>query len=151
MTIRPAPARVAADTLAAIFADDENRLAALIAGGRIEQAADGTVPLISAVQVYLADLRSALRDRSATASAERARAARADAAELRLAEARRDLIPTEDAEHAVDLLCGAVQTALGSLPARCTRDIPLRRRIEAEVSTVQGTIARDVAAKGRGR
>lgn len=33
----------------------------------------------------------------------------------------------------VDIVCGAVNTQLTSLPARITRDVPLRREIETKV------------------
>lgn len=117
----------------------------LITSGRIGLPDDqGRVNLIEVLPLFFAELRNELRAGTATAASERARLARAASAELRLAEARRDLIETDDAAAAVDHLCGAIATVLGGLPARVTRDIPTRRRIEAAIHQVQAQLARDL-------
>ena len=132
--------------LARIFADSEGRLRRLIAEGKIKEASRGRVGLVEAVQIFLDDLRADLRANTASASAEKAREARADAAQLRLKEKRRDVIPREEAEAGLAYLCGAVNAALTAIPARATRDPMLRRRVEAIVFRTRDAIGR--AMKG---
>lgn len=130
--------------LAKIFSDTEGRLVRLIADGKIKEVARGRVGLVEAVQAFLDDLRADLRANTASASVEKAREARADAAQLRLAEKRREVIPRDEAEAAVDYVCGAINSALASIPARVTRDPMLRRRIDAVVLRSRKDIGRRV-------
>ena len=117
----------------------------LITSGRIGPPDDqGRVNLIEVLPLFFAELRNELRAGTATAASERARLARAASAELRLAEARRDLVPTEDAAAAVDHLCGTIATTLSGLPARVTRDIPTRRKVEQALHQMQAQLARDL-------
>jgi hypothetical protein len=117
----------------------------LIMAGKIGAAdAQGRIDLVQAVPLFFGELRAEMRASTATAASERACLARAASAELRLAEARRDLVPTEDAAAAVDHLGGSISTALGGLPARVTRDIPTRRKVEQAVHQMQAQLARDL-------
>jgi hypothetical protein len=75
----------------------------------------------------------------------RARDARAEASELALAVARRDVIPYAEAETATDFLCGVIADQIGGLPARVTRDMRERRAIEDALRRAQGAIAADLA------
>lgn len=108
----------------------------------------GRVNLIEVLPLFFGELRADMRASTSTAASERARLARAASAELRLAEARRDLIETDDAAAAVDHLCGAISTVLGGLAVRATRDIPTRRRIEAALQQLQAQLARDLNTFG---
>lgn len=89
-----------------------------------------------------------------TSSDTRVRDARAREIEMRNDERMRKLIPIEDATAALDYLVGHVREKMNSIPARVTRDIELRRKIEAEVNAAQAQIAKalrksgDVARKG---
>lgn len=132
--------------LAHLLGDDPAAgiLARLVASGRIARDASGRVPLAEAVPVFFDTLRADLRAMTATAAAERARGARAEAAELRLSEARRDLVPGEDAEGAVDALCGEINASFAALPARVTRDPRARRRVDEIARAAQAALARDL-------
>lgn len=144
-------ATVALGTLRKTLGDDPATgvLARLVASGRIAAPdAKGRVPLAEAVAAYFDTVRADMRAATLTAAVERARAARAESAELKLAESRRELVPAEDAEAAIDALCGAVLSGLTGLPARVTRDIPTRRRIEALAHAAQTALARDLAQGG---
>lgn len=141
-------ALVPLDGLRKVLADDPKAgiFARLIAAGRIAAPdAEGRVDITTALPLFFEEMRSQMRAGTATAASERARQARAAAAELRVAESTRDLIPSEDAELAVDHLCGAVMTAITAMPARITRDVPTRRRIEAAFHTLQAAMAREIA------
>lgn len=121
-------------------------LEGLIASGTLPALDGDKLPMISAVQAYLAHLRDQNRTASASAAMARARDARAEASELALAVARRDLIQASEAETATDFVCGIVAEAIGGLPARCTRDMRDRRAIEDALRKVQEAIAADLAA-----
>lgn len=120
----------------------------LIASGAIPtpEGREQVVPMIEAVQSYLAHLRDTARTASASAAMARARDARAEASELALAVSRRDLIPDGEAETAADFLCGVIVEKIGGLPARVTRDLCDRRRIEDALVKTQEAIAADLAA-----
>lgn len=130
--------------LARIFADHEKRLPRLIASGAIKEVARGRVGLVEAVRAYLADLRGELKAKSGTASIEAARIARAEATQLSLAERRREIIPTEDAELTVDYIAGAINAAITAMPARITRDPRLRRQIDALIFKLRSQIAEEI-------
>ena len=117
----------------------------LVAAGRITAPDNqGRIDLVQTLPAFFAELREQMRSSTATAASERARLARAASSELRLAEARRELIETDDASAAVDHLCGAVLTVLSGLPARITRDVPTRRKIEARLHSMQGALVREI-------
>lgn len=121
-------------------------LARLVASGRITAPdAKGRVMLAEAVGAYFETVRADLRAATLTAGAERAREARAEAAELQLQMARRDLVARDDAEAATDALCGEILTAFSGLAARITRDVRTRRRIEEITRAAQAALAREVA------
>jgi hypothetical protein len=44
------------------------------------------------------------------------------------------LVPMEDAEEMVEKWAGAIRSELGSVPARVTRDLTMRRTIEHEIN-----------------
>jgi len=51
------------------------------------------------------------------------------------------LMETADGIAAVDHIAGMIGTALGSIPARVTEDVALRRRIESEIDAVRNELA----------
>ena len=104
------------------------------------------LPMIEAVQAFLHHLRNESRNASASAAMARARDARAEASELALAISRRDVIADGEAEMATDFLCGRISEVIGGLPARVTRELRDRRRIEEVLRAAQGGIAADLAA-----
>jgi phage terminase Nu1 subunit (DNA packaging protein) len=131
-----------------------DRIRQLQREGYISKEHRGKVPLISAVQGYIRFLQDAAKKTSKTAADSRVRDARAAEIEMRNDERMRKLIPIEDATAAQDYLVGVVREVMNSIPARVTRDVELRRKIEAEVNAAQVKIAEalrasaDVARKG---
>lgn len=98
---------------------------------------------------YLGLLRERVRVNTGTAN-NRLREARAVEIELRTAERLRKLCPIEDFATFIDLICGAFRSELGSLPARVTRDLPMRRVIEREINGVLTRVA-DICAANASR
>ncbi|MCR6673243.1 hypothetical protein [Devosia ginsengisoli] len=113
----------------------------LQADGYIPRPAPGKVALVAAVQGYIKSLKDEDRRSTKTASDSRVRDARAAEIEMRIAERKRELIPIEDAAAAMDLLAGKTKEEMTGLAARITRDMELRRKIEAEVNGAQSRIA----------
>ncbi len=101
----------------------------------------GHTTIVGAVQGYIRFLKEDARKDTRTQADSRVRDARAKEIELRNAVRLRELIPVEDAQAALDLVVGRVREEISGLPARVTRDLVLRRKIEAEVNEAQGRIA----------
>jgi len=117
------------------------RVRQLIKSGHIEKTRHGHTTLVSAVRGYIRFLKEAASERTQNASENRVRDARAREIELRLARDTRDLIPQEEALLAMTMLTTFVAQQFQGLPARITRDMALRRTIEAELHGAQETIA----------
>lgn len=117
------------------------RIRQLIKAGWIKPDRPGRVLLVEAVQGYIRFLKDLASKTTKTAADSRVRDARAKEIEMRNAARMRELIPIEDATAALDYTVGIVREALNSIPARVTRDIELRRKIEAEVNAAQVQIA----------
>lgn len=120
-------------------------LEGLIAAGTLPALDGDKLPMVEAIHAFLHHLRDENRTASASAAMARARDARAEASELALAVARRDVIPSAEAEATTDYLCGAISEAIGGLPARVTRDMRERRAIEDALRRAQEAIAADLA------
>ena len=72
---------------------------------------------------------------------EKLKAAKAEREELKLAVERRELIPTGEAVAIIDEAVGMIRAGLAGVPARLTRDMTLRGRIETEIDAVLGRAA----------
>lgn len=119
---------------AKLFGRSPSWLHGVIAAGHVEKSAGGRYTL-TALTRGVVGYFEALLERSTKAAGESAvQAARAREIELRIAQRERDLIPLEDALAFAGELCGVVRTNIDGLPARCTRDLEMRRTIEREVN-----------------
>jgi len=109
-----------------------DRVTQLVRAGHIKRAARGRYALVDVVQGYVRYLKAEARKGSRTAAHSRIQEAKAQEIELRLAEKRRQLIPLEDALFVVEVTTATFRDELLGLPARFTRDMDLRRKLEAE-------------------
>lgn len=109
----------------------------------------GFTTIVGAVQGYIRFLKDEDRKATQTGAAERARDARAREIEQKIAERDRRLIPIEDAEFAMDTLVGVVNREMDGMGARITRDMGLRRMIEADVHGAKNRIADSLAESKR--
>ena len=107
----------------------------------------GVVQLVGAVQGYLRYLKDDERRSAKSAADSRVRDARALEIELRIAERSRDLIPLEDALADMAEFAAAVRSGL---PARLTRIMDERYRIETEVDGVLARLSERASEKGGG-
>lgn len=124
------------------------RVRQLIKAGYIQRPKPGYTTVVSAVQGYIRFLKDDARKNTKSEAASRAVDARAQEIELRIAERKREVIPREDAELAMDLVVGEVNKVFTGLPARITRDVRLRREVEARLNEAKGQIA-DALARGQ--
>lgn len=125
------------------------RLYQLETAGRIKRVAPDKWCTVDIVKNYIRFLReNAGTDNSAANS--RLRDARASEIELRVTERLGTLCPIEDFAAFVDLICGAFRTELDGLPARITRDLPMRHTIEREINGVLTRVA-DICAANASR
>lgn len=118
----------------------------LAAQGYIPVAEKGQYPLAAVIQGYVKFLKDDERRSSKSATASRMQDAKTAEIEMRLAEKRRELISVEDAQAAVDIIVGKVRAEFSGLPARATRDMSLRRVLEAETNASLNRVADAVAA-----
>jgi hypothetical protein len=126
----------------------EERIRQLVKQGYIPRAEKrGYVQLVGAVQGYLRYLKDDERRSSKSAADSRVRDARALEIELRIAERSRDLIPLEDALADMAEFAAAVRSELAGLPARLTRIMDERQKIESEVDGVLTRLSERAAQK----
>ena len=117
------------------------RVRQLVKSGFIDRHRPGYTTIPSAVQGYIKFLKEAASEKTQNASASRVQDARAREVELRIAREQRDLIPQDEALLAMSLLCGKVSEEFAGLPARITRDVAVRKTVEAEIHGAQTRIA----------
>lgn len=109
--------------------------------GVLERDGRGAYKLRSVCAAIIAHYE-AMADRSVRAQAAAdATQARADEIRQRIAMRERELIPIEESLLAQEIIVGTVNSELTGLPARVTRDMHLRRKIEDEVNNSKGRIS----------
>lgn len=120
----------------------------LVKAGYIKQVSRGRYNLVNVVHGYIDFLKDEERRTSKSAADSRVRDARANEIEMRNAERARLVIPIEEAIEAQDFLVGTVLQVLAGIPARVTRDLETRRKVEAVCNAGQKEIAKAQAAAG---
>jgi len=143
------PGLISTDQAARLLMVSAERVRQLVKAGYIPRAEKGRVLLVAAVQGYIKFLKEEERRTSKSAADSRVRDARAAEIELRIAEKNRQLVPIEDATTALDMVLASVREEFVGLPARVTRDLDLRRTLEADVNGAFERIAKSLASSGR--
>ena len=82
-----------------------------------------------------------LRTRRSSAADDRLRLARAKAIEQRTRREAHELAPIAETLAVIDAAIGSLMFHLSSVPARCTRDITMRKVIETEVNRARSATA----------
>lgn len=156
MASKTTPPAAAFDPHALITIEDAGRMLdlsaervrVLIKSGFIDRPHPGRVTLSSVARGYARYWQEKASSETKTSADSRVRDARAREIEMRNDERMRKLIPLDDALAIMDEYTAVVREAMDSIPARVTRDIGMRRVIEAEVNAAHETIAK---AHGAGR
>ena len=119
----------------------------LVADNVIERRPDGKFDLDAVRISYIRHLR--LARRTSPAIAAQAEFAAAKARDLQIKNALREgkLMETEEAIAIIDELMGIMLAALSGLAARVTRDVEIRRAIEAEIFNLRQELAAKCAKR----
>ncbi len=134
------PIKVTATQLAAMLGVTNRRVRQLASEGTLERTPQGHFDLATNIQKYVS-FRESRREPNEVAQA-RARHINARATEIELRNAKRigEIIEMDEAISVVDEVVGSIITALQALPARVTRDLALRRRIEQEIDQIRSAV-----------
>jgi phage terminase Nu1 subunit (DNA packaging protein) len=129
----------------------EERIRQLVKQGYVPKAEKrGFVQLVGAVQGYLRYLKDDERRSAKSAADSRVRDARALEIELRIAERSRELISVEDALSDMAEFAGMVRSELAGLPARLTRVVAERQKVETEIDGILSRLSQRAAEKAEG-
>lgn len=104
--------------------------------GYVLKSARGRYLLANVVQGYVRFLKDEDRRTSKSASASRVQDARAAEIEFRIAREKGQLIETAEAIAFVDEALGLLKSEFDGMPARLTRDVEFRRKIETQIDDV---------------
>ncbi|WP_444452198.1 hypothetical protein ACTTAI_14270 [Rhodobacter capsulatus] len=121
------------------------RIRQLSKAGYIPIPKRGYTTIAGAVQGYIRFLKDEERKGTKVEAQSKAQEMRAREIELRIAQTERTLIPIDDAMLAIDLLAGTVNEEMDGIAARITRDMNLRRTIDADVHGAKKRIAEALA------
>lgn len=125
-----------------------------ITSTRVGQLAkDGYVPkpytIEGIVRGYLRFLKDEARRSSKVAASSRKDDARTREIELRIAERENRLIDREEAIAVADEIVGTFRASFAGLASRVTRDLQLRKKIEADVDETLRKVAALLEDRGR--
>ena len=112
------------------------RVRQLVTEGYIEKAGRDRIVIEVAVQGYLRFRNEADRRSSKSASASRVQDARAREIDLKVAEREGRLIDVVEHRDLFAECFGTLKAGLAGVPARLTRDMSFRRKIEQEIDDV---------------
>jgi hypothetical protein len=107
----------------------------------IERLPTGRFDLDSARLAYLNWLRDPARRAARSEAASEHARMKTRLLALRIAEQEGRLMEVSETEELIDQMCALFRTGLGSLPARVTRDLQIRRAIDAAAFDIMTKIA----------
>ena len=132
---------VSGNALATHLGMTRQAVAWLTAQAIIERRADGRYDLDQSRLKYIAHLRSdARRSPRTQADADHVKV-KTEMLQVKLMEKRRELVRRDQANTLLDTICGVVLTHLSGMAARCSRDMLVRRNIDAVVLQVRTEMA----------
>jgi hypothetical protein len=121
----------------------------LVADRIISKLPNGRYDLDKVRVAYITHLRRARRTSPATTSQAEFQAAKARDLQIKNAIREGTLMETEDALAIVDELVGMMVMSLAAMPARITRDMGVRREIEAEIFLLRQALADQCTKRAR--
>jgi hypothetical protein len=136
------PATVSASTLAQHLDCSRTYIGKLEAEGVLHRAPHGSgFPLDQSRIAYLRYLRREhRRSPRSQADADHVKV-KTEMLQLRLMEKRRKLVQRDDVDALIGQIAGTVLTHLGGMAARCSRDMVVRRNIDAVVMQIRREIS----------
>lgn len=142
---------VSTEDLAEILGVTARRIQQLAGAGVLRRQSHGEWVLPESVQSFMEHrLQSEIRkaNRGVAAGADRLKEIKARREELKLAREERELVPLADALFAMDQVAGTLALEVNNVPARYTRDLDERDRLQAEIDAVLSTVADRIAECG---
>lgn len=124
---------------------EPRRIQQLTAEGYIERAAQGRYPTVSVVQGYIRFLKQTIANSQQNVSHNRVQDARAKEIELRNAKASHELIEYAESEAVLDEIVGMLRAELTGFAAQMTRDMAMRKKIEAGIDGIFTRVAARLA------
>lgn len=112
----------------------------LIIAGYIQRNERGNVTKEAVASGYVRFLQDEDRKSTKVAAESGLKQARQREVELRIAERERTVIDLAEHFAVVEELCGMFNASLNGLPARVTRDLPMRRKIEIDIDEIRRQI-----------
>jgi phage terminase Nu1 subunit (DNA packaging protein) len=116
--------------------------------GWISKADRGRYRVVDVVQGYIRFLRDEARRFSKSAAHSRLQDILARKEELNIAQTERELVPLADAMTLVDEIAGTVVARVNAIPARMTRNMDERARLQREVDEALAEVADRIGKLG---
>lgn len=141
----PAKGLIGAEQAARIIRVTPRRLQQLVADGYIKKTGRGQYSPIQVVHGYLDFKEEQIKQASRSADESELRRARIRQIEIQTAQLEGDLIPAAEATAILDEVIGIIRSGLAGMPARLTRDLDLRDKLEDGIDGVLRAAARRIA------
>jgi hypothetical protein len=145
----PPPGMLTLKQVCGLLKCSDETVLQLVKRGQIKRAARGLYPLVGTVHGYVDHLRDERKNNTQVAAENGLRQARQREVEIRTAERERRLIDVAEHSDIVDEMAGMFVAGLSALPARVTKDMAMRRQIEAGCDAIRNDIAALAAEKAR--
>jgi hypothetical protein len=126
---------------AALIRVSVRRVQQLMQEGWIKRDAKGGLSVVAVVHGYLDAKDKEIEQIRLKAADNEVRRAKAREINIRIAEKERELVPRDEAEEFVQLLIGETVSRLQGLPARYTRDVNERRRLDQLTGEIRAEVA----------
>ena len=139
---------VNAETLGRLLMITDRHIQRLAKEGVFETKGRGKYPMVSCVHAYIRYLKEENKTQTKVAGDNRLRDARAKEIEIRVAKQDRSLIDLSEAQDVVDKMAGTFLQSMVGLPARITRNVNERKRIENICDKVRKKLANRFAEIG---
>lgn len=132
---------IAAHVAAKLIMVTERHLSRLVKDGWIKKSADGKYTLIGVVQGYILSLRDEKSRNSQKSAQSKTQDARSREIEQRMAMKDRRLVAMEEVFAVNDEAWGKARDLIVGFPAKFTRDLELRRKLDNEMDIICNGIA----------
>ncbi|MBO6755739.1 MAG: hypothetical protein JJ902_05400 [Roseibium sp.] len=149
MTKRVIPEQVGSAELARLLGVTTRRLNQLVDEGVIAKEGRGKFPVHQNVKAFIAFKLRTEFEKAAPSALERVQERREQLLARKLARDDRDTITLSEAIDVLDDVVGRFLQSLSGLPARISRDINERRRIEEILDAERDSVSRDFAKSGQ--
>lgn len=143
--------QVGTTELSTILGVTARQVTSLSEQGVIPKAGRGQWPLAETVQAYIrhkVQSEVGRAKRPVAAGTDRLKDIKARREELKLAREEGVLVPVSDALYIMDVLSGALTLQMNNIPARFTRDLDERDRLQGHIDEALTTIAKKMTECG---